>query len=179
MNSGQFDMRSLLDQAGFRLRGTTRADCIHCTGGSRSTVSFTGEVAFCHRCHWRANTIMLARQLGLLRSSTEAARAFGEEARRRAVTDAKIGRFEEWRQARIREVSDKFRSLSSTAVRAEEILRGFPDCEPAWDALARFYHARAQLSAAFDWLMFAKVSEWLEEDSSPSEVFETWRNHAA
>jgi hypothetical protein len=172
-------MCDLLDRAGFRVRGTTRADCIHCEGHSRGTVSFNQELAFCHRCRWTANTLMLARELGLLLGNPEVVSAFREAARRRADIDGQIKKFEAWREARIREVSGRYRSLSKTVLRACEVLAKFPDCEEAWDALARFYHAEAQLSAAFDWLMFTKASAWLETDSSPVEVFETWRRHAA
>jgi hypothetical protein len=174
-----FSMRAVLEQAGFRIRGATRADCIHCEGHSRGTVSFTVEVAFCHRCKWSANTLTLARKLGLLSGNREMALAFREEARRRAGLDGEIKRFEVWRDARIREVSDRYRLLSRAAIRATEALAKFPDTEEAWEVLARFYHAVAQLSSAFDWLTFAKVSEWLETESSPVEVFEAWRRHAA
>jgi hypothetical protein len=179
VNAGRFDMRSMLPQAGFAIRGATRADCIHCEGHSRGTVAFTTEVAYCHRCKWTANTLTLARELGLLRGNPEAVSALRENARRRADVDTEIKRFEAWREARIPEVSNRYRSLSKAALRASEVLAKFPTCEEAWDALARFYHAEAQLSVAFDWLMFTKASAWLEEDSTPLEVFEAWRSHAA
>jgi hypothetical protein len=179
MRVSGLEMRSLLEQAGFSIRGATRADCIHCAGHSRGTVSFTVEVAFCHRCKWRANIVTLARELGLIQSHPQAISAFREEARRRAQFDSQIKPFEAWREAKIREVSDRYRALSSAAVQAESVLRKFLGCEQAWDALARFYHAEAQLSAAFDWLMFTKANMWLEEDSTPAEVFETWRSRAA
>jgi hypothetical protein len=121
----------------------------------------------------------LACELGLLRSNPEAVSAFREDARRRAGLYAEIKRFDTWREARIREVSERYRSLSRAAVHASDILAKFRDCDPAWDALARFYHAEAPLSAAFDWLMFTKASAWLEEDSTPVEVFDGWRKHAA
>jgi hypothetical protein len=179
MNPGTFRMSSLLEAAGFRVCGATRADCIHCEGHSRGTVAFTTEVAYCHRCKWTANALTLARELGLLRGSPQAASAFREDARRRAGGEDKIKQFETWRDARIREVSNRYRSLSRAAVHAENVLSKFPDCEEAWDALARYYHVRGRLSAAFDWLMFTKASVWLEEDSTPVELFETWRSHAA
>jgi hypothetical protein len=179
MRAVEFDMPSLLERAGFRLRGTTRADCVHCEGRSWGTVSYTNELAFCHRCKWRANTITLARELGLLQGDNRAVSAFREEARRRAHLEAEIKRFEAWRDALICEVSDRYRALSRAAVRAEEVLRESPGCDEAWQHLAQFYGARAQLSAAFDWLVFTKASVWLEVDSTPVEVFETWRGHAA
>ncbi len=176
---GHLKMQWLLETAGFRVRGATRADCIHCAGHSKGTIAFTGEVAFCHRCKWRANTITLARELGLLHGNPEVVSSFREKVRMRTRLDAQINPFETWRDAKIREVSGRYRSLSRGAVLATVILAKFPDCEPAWAALARFYQAEAKLLAAFDWLVFARVSEWLEEDSTPVEVFETWRRHAA
>jgi hypothetical protein len=142
-------------------------------------VAFTSEVAFCHRCKWTANTLTLARKLGVLRHDPQAASAFREQARRRAEIDTEIKPFDSWREARIRKVSDRYRSLSRAAIHAGNILTKFPDCDQAWDALARFYHAESRLSAVFDWLTFAKASEWLESDSSPVEVFEIWRSNAA
>ena len=179
MNAKGFRMRDLLDRAGFRVRGTTRADCIHCEGHSRGTVAFTAEVAYCHRCKWTANTVTLARELDLLRGNPEAVTALRSETQLRVRLEAVIKPFETWRDASIREVSDRYRSVSRPAVHASAVLAKLPNCEEAWNALARFYHAEAQLSAAFDWLMFSKTSAWLETDSSPVEVFETWRRHAA
>lgn len=172
-------MRSLLETAGFRVRGATRADCVHCGGQSRGTVAFTTEVAYCHRCKWTANTLTLARELGLLRGNPDVASAFCEEARRRASVEGEIKHFDAWRESKIRQVSEKYRQLSRAAVHAGNVLKAFPDCEEAWDALARFYHVEAQISAAFDWLMFTKASMWLEEDSTPLELFYAWRGHAA
>ena len=171
-------MPELLQRARFRVHGK-RADCIHCEGHSRGTVAFTREVAYCHRCKWRANTVALARDLGLLNSDSPTARAFREETQKWAKLDSDVKPFEAWREAKIREVSDRYRVLSKAAVRASDVLSQFPDCNEAWDALARFCHNEAQMSAAFDWLMFTKVSAWLEEDSTPVEVFEAWRSHAA
>lgn len=177
--AGCFDMRSLLERAGFRVRGATRADCVHCEGSSRGTVAFTFEVAFCHRCKWRANVVMLARELGLLNGNSEAASALRQVAQQRAEKEVQLNRFDQWRDARIREISGRYRSLSRSAVNAEQVLSEYPNCEEAWDAMARFYHQEAKLSAALDWLMFAKASNWLEADSTPTEVFATWRANAA
>jgi hypothetical protein len=176
----QWRMDDLLERAGFRIRGR-RADCIHCVGHARGTVSFTSAVAYCHRCQWRANIVTLARELGLLAGDSPALRAFREETKRRAAIDAQIRPFELWRDERIREVCARYHSLSRSATHAEEVLREFPGFadEAAWDALARFHHAEAQLSRTFDFLTFAKASAWLEKDSTPSEVFAVWRRHAA
>jgi hypothetical protein len=179
MNLNIFEMRSLLEIAGFKIRGANRADCIHCEGRSCATVAFTSQVACCHRCKWAVNILGLARELGLLRRNHKAAIALREEAQERSKLDVEIRPFEAWREARIRQISAKFRLLSRSAIRADGVLARFSDCEQAWEVLAQFYHAEAQLSAAFDWLAFSKASVWLEEDSTPIEVFEAWRSHAA
>jgi len=179
MNAGPFHMRSLLEAAGFRIHGATRAECIHCEGQSRCTVAFTSEVAYCHRCKWTANKQRLAAELGLLSRNPETAIAFREEARRRTNVEVEIRPFEAWRDVKMRQISAKYRLLSRAALYAGEVLAKFPDCEQAWDTLTRFYDAEAQLSAAFDWLAFARASVWLEEDSTPAKVFESWRSHAA
>jgi hypothetical protein len=121
----------------------------------------------------------LARELGLLSRKPEIASALHEQAQRRMRLEVEIKPFDVWRDTKIRQVSDRYRLLSRKALYAAEVITKFPDCEPAWDTLARFYHAEAQLSAAFDWLTFAKASAWLEADSSPVEVFRAWRKHAA
>jgi hypothetical protein len=102
-----------------------------------------------------------------------------EKAEQRERLNSQIEPFEKWREASIRGVSNRYRTLSKAAVKADTVLRKSPNCDEAWDALARFYHAEAQLSAAFDWLTFAKAGVWLEENSTPTEVFATWRRHAA
>jgi hypothetical protein len=178
MSATVFDMRSLLERAGFVIRGK-RANCIHCAGRRVGTVSFGNEVAHCHRCKWSANTLTLARELDLLKGDCLAAKAFRKKAEQRARLNSQIEPFEKWREASIRGVSDRYRTLSKAAVQADAVLRKSPDCEEAWDALARFYHAEAQLSAAFDWLLFTKASNWLESDSTPVKMFETWRRYAA
>lgn len=140
MNDGRFEMCGLLEASGFRVRGATRADCIHCEGHSRGTVAFTAEVAFCHRCKWTANVVKLSRELGHLKGNPEAASNFRAEAQLRASANGKINEFEAWRDTKIYHVSEKYRLLSKGAVRAGEVLAKFPDSEQAWDALARFYH---------------------------------------
>jgi len=122
---------------------------------------------------------MLARELGLLNCNSEAASALRQIAQERARKEVELNRFDQWREARIREVSDRHHSLSKAAIYAEQVLGKYPTCEEAWETMARFYHQEAKLSAAFDWLMFAKASNWLETDSTATEVFATWRADAA
>lgn len=171
-------MPALLEQANFVLRGATRADCIYCHGHSRGTVAFTSELAFCHRCKWRANSVTLARELGLSPGNLPTASTVAATRRRQKV-ESQIRRFELWREDQIRRVSERYQSLSRAAMRATQVLTKFPDSEEAWSALARFYHAEAGLSAILDWLMFMKASNWLEADSTPTEVFQMWENYAA
>ena len=121
----------------------------------------------------------MARESGLLQMDGAAASEFADKMRRRTLLQNEVKHFEVWRDDRTRDISDRFHALSRTAVRAAEMLAKIPDCEEALNALARFYHAEAQLLAAFDWLTFAKASVWLEDDSTPVEVFEAWRAHAA
>src|SRR5690348_16767574 len=100
-------MPELLERAGFKLRGKNRADCPHCAGGSIATVSFTNELAYCHRCAWKANTTTLAKQLGLLATDPESKRQRREEARRLAEYRRVVDRFEAWRDGHIRAYSAK------------------------------------------------------------------------
>lgn len=167
-------MRDLLERIGFRICSATRADCAYCTGSSRRTVSFTDDLAFCHRCHWKANRIGLARQHGLLRANPETQRRLCEEAAHRRGFRSILAAFESWRETRLSHVANRYRQLGRQAIMAQSILQRWPDCEPAWDALARFYHEEAKLCIAFDWLTFAKASLWLERDSTAAEVFRLW-----
>ena len=169
------EMRVLLERAGFRIRSATRADCAYCRGRSVSTVAFTNDVAFCHRCHWRANTITLAHKLGLLKSDPVTRARLRAEAQWRARREAPIRAFDLWRERCIRLVSDRYYMLSRKAVLAHRVLLLFPKWAPAWHALAAFYHAEARLSAAFDFLNFAKASAWLQADAKPADVFRLWR----
>lgn len=172
-------MRSLLERAGFRIRTATRADCGRCSGRSTGTVSYTAEVAHCFRCDWRASTVTLARELGLLNADPATLARLREETRGRARFNVPIQAFEAWRDAQIHRLSDRILTLSRAAVQAGEVLRTDPANETAWETLSKYYHSQAQLSAAFDFLKFAKASDWLETDSTPVEVLENWRRDAA
>jgi hypothetical protein len=173
-------IRDLLERAGFRIRSTNRADCAHCLGSSIRTVSYTQELAHCFRCGWAANRLGLAKHLGLLADDSATRHKFRRDRRHRRATASILRLFERWREGRIRQLSAQSRVLGRQALLAHEVLLRWPAGESAWDALARFYHAEAHLSAALDFLSFAKASNWLERDSTPMEVFETWRElHAA
>src|SRR5262249_41858168 len=142
-------MPRLLERANFRVRGK-RADCAKCSGRSRGTVSFTAEVAYCHRCGWSANQRILARELGLLPSDPRAREEMRREQEHRLQLQAPIRAFEKWRDERLWLAIDQHRRLSRQAVLAEDVLKTYPDCESAWDALANFYHREAALVAEID-----------------------------
>lgn len=166
-------MRELLERAGFRVRGPKRADCAHCTGRSRGTVSYTAEVAYCHRCHWTGNVLTLAHRLGLGSPVATADQRANEE------REALLAAFDAWREARVQEVLARSRALSRCARHAHSILRRDPEREDAWDALARLYHEEPILSATLDFLMCVKASVWLEPDATIEDVFAFWRASTA
>jgi len=168
-------MPELLERAGFRLRSKSRADCIHCAGHAVATVAFTSEVAYCHRCAWKANATTLAKELGLLATDPESQRQRRDEMRRLAEYRATIARFEAWRDGHIRAYSTKLRTLGRSAALAKLVLAKYRDCESAWDSFARFCHQEGEICRVLDWLSFAKCSPWLDEDSTPLGVFEAWR----
>jgi hypothetical protein len=145
-------LAELLERAGFRVRGR-RADCIHCDGHSRLTISFAAEVYYCHRCGRAGNVRTLARELGMqLAPESREAR----ERRRRAA------QFDVWRDACYTIIVQHVLYLTRRAELAKKILAQFPDCEPAWSVLADFYHSEAILFGALDTLAFEKLSPWLE-----------------
>jgi hypothetical protein len=173
-------MRELLRRAGFGIRSATRADCAYCTGRSRGTAAFTDTLAFCHRCHWKANRIGLARQLGLLAADPDTERKLRRETRHRQAIESTLASFERWREAQLRETTSRYRVLGRQAALACQVLSHWQECNPAWNALARLYHDEAKLCAVLDWLTFTKASIWLHRDSRPTEVFAAWRaTHAA
>ena len=141
----------LLERAGFRIRGR-RADCPNCEGHSRLTVSFTNEVAYCHRCHWTANVRALSRALG--------ARFIPETREAREKRD-RAAQFSEWMNTLYLILSRRLRLLTRRAELAKNVLNAYPDCEPAWSALAELYHNEVELFAALDQLACEKVSRWL------------------
>jgi hypothetical protein len=122
---------SLLNAAGFTVRGN-RFDC-RCEGASKLTGSFSEEkgVAYCHRCHMVLTARSLAHRQGL---PPPAARI----RRTRIVRE----RFREWLKTTAAELSDRERRLARRAEWAKAALASFPDMEPAWSALAAWYHTQ-------------------------------------
>jgi hypothetical protein len=47
-------------------------------------------------------------------------------------------------------MANEERRLARKALLAENVLASFPDCEPAWDALARWYHAEHRFQSFFE-----------------------------
>jgi hypothetical protein len=170
-------MPQLLERAGFRVAGK-RADCGKCAGGSRRTVSFTHEVAHCHRCQWSGNRITLARELGLL-SDPRTRQSLRREQEQRERIEGRIRAFGAWRDEHLRFVTDRYRCLSRLAVTAEEVLKSYPTCEPAWCALNNFYHSEAKLVAQIERLSCTRVPQYLQNPYSITEVFDEWRAYGA
>jgi len=93
-----------------------------------------------------------------------------------ARSHAEEEEFDRWRDGLIRRANAEYRSLWRNAGLAEDVLRKFPDCEPAWSALARWYHAEARLTSILDFLLFNKVTDYLEVPSNRQSVMEFWRS---
>ena len=172
-------MRELLERAGFRIRSGSRADCARCTGRSGRTVSYTPEVAYCHRCQWTANLLTLAKELGLLSADPATRARLRREVAKRAERDAELAAFGAWVERRYNDTLTELHRLMRRAKWAEDILQNNYDKETAWTALATFYHRRPVLDATLDYLMCLKASPWLDVDSTPVELFRLWRSRTA
>lgn len=125
-------MPELLERAGFRLRGRNRADCIHCSGRARLTVSFTDEVAYCHRCAWKANTVTLAKELGISGNGHQKLSADEQLERARELARARvIEKFEEWREDRWQFWRRRLHQHYQVIIVAREILKTLHHDEPS------------------------------------------------
>ena len=98
-------MRALLQSAGFTVQGN-RASCVHCNGTARLTVSFTADVAFCHRCKWAQNKVQLARGLGRT--------VHAEESTHRRAR-LRVEAFRKWLSAKYSELANRERRLARRA----------------------------------------------------------------
>ena len=145
-------MRALLEQAGCHIRGR-RADCLYCEGSSRLTVSFNDEVGYCHRCHWTRNVRTLAHDLRI--TLTPETRERREQRQRAAL-------FSEWVNTCHEILIRHLNRFTRRAELAKAALRQFPDCEPAWSALADFYNSESIFSAAFELLSCDKLPQYLK-----------------
>src|ERR1700722_13844543 len=107
-------MAQLLEAEGFRVHGR-RADCVHCEGGSRLTVSFNGQFAFCHRCQWKTSLQRLAK----LQGRTIPAKRVGRASIRKAS-------FRQWLRTAYSQMADQERHLARRALWAKTALHYFP-----------------------------------------------------
>jgi len=71
--------------------------------------------------------------------------------------------FREWENTCYMLLMRRLWFLERRAALAKRVLHVYPDCEPAWAALADFCHSAAHLSAAFETLAYEKVPNYLEE----------------
>lgn len=148
-------MRELLERNGFNQRGG-RADCIHCKGNSRGTVSFSRHVAYCHRCKWSANAAQLKRCLG-----EQPPREMPEHRDARLQVES----FKRWLSMKYEYAATEEYLLARRAELAKKILARFPDCDQAWEALSNWYSAERRLVAFF---------ELAQCKAGRSAIFERW-----
>ncbi len=180
-----FTMATLLARTGFRIRSQTRADCCFCTGHSHGTVAYTGELAFCHRCHWKSNRTQLEKSLGLLQDDAESQAMRRKALEQQRTVDLQIKNFGAWRDSKYRSLADKFLSLARAADRAHSFL----GCEfqrreqaaereiseLAWAALGRLYDDEASLSAAMDALLCIPSSDYFQQTPKIDDLVKIWR----
>jgi len=131
-------MEELLEAEGFRVRGR-RADCAHCEGESRLTVSFNERFAFCHRCQWRTSLQRLAK----LQSRSIPARKVGRASIRKAS-------FRQWLRTTYSQMADQERRLARRATWARTGLDFYPDHEAGWSALASWYDRERSFQLFFE-----------------------------
>jgi hypothetical protein len=111
----------------------------------------------------------------LLSDGPEARRKFVIEQRERARREKVLAEFERFRNEHIEKLTDEYRRLFHESGLAIVVLREFPDCEAAWDALADFYHNEGRLQCGLDYLCCTKATSWLAPDASIKDVFSAWR----
>jgi hypothetical protein len=124
---------------------------------------------------------MLARELGLLSNDPSSRQALNRARERRERLETHIRAFGQWRDGELRRVTDEYRVLRRQAALAESVLKIYPDCGPAWNALATFYDCQAALTAELDRLSCAKLSDFLEVPCTIEQLFREWstKSHAA
>jgi len=125
----------ILERAGYRDFRGNRASCPHCEGRRRHTVSIRGELYYCHRCQQGGNVRTLARRQGLKLPPP-----------RIRLADKSKAAFRKWLAVKMAEMADRERKLYRRAELAKVALSYYPDMEPAWAALAEWYHAERALT---------------------------------
>lgn len=148
-------MGDLLAAKGYRLRSRGRADCVNCSGTSRGTVAFNRDVAYCHRCHWRGNVRRLAREQGIRMPAKRIGRA-----------SLRKNAFRQWISETSTIMADDERYLARRAELAKLALSFFPDFEPAWSALAAWYHRQRSFELFF---------EAAQDNIGRLELYKSWR----
>jgi len=141
----QADIGALLEMAGARIRGRSRADCPQCK--RPRAVSFNESAFCCHGidCKFRGGIGTLRQRLGIERQwlpKAEYARACRERER---VHDA-AQRLHAAAASRRLELHDRLRILAGIEAGAHE--SGPP--EAAWSALALVYQERTVIEAELD-----------------------------
>lgn len=158
----------LLERAGFTLRIRGRATCAYCEGRDRTTVSYSDDLAHCHRCHWKTNRIGLARQLGLLsKDPTPQEREEIAESKRKLRLRRE---FESWRNIHLERIISKLEGLHYRARIARKFLALYPEDEESWNDLAALAHGESSLHRAFDFFSMTKASNWLDKDATLKEL---------
>ena len=130
-----------------------RADCIHCEGNSRLTVSIREETYYCHRCERKGGINSLLRELGEPVTPETA-----EEIARRDERE----RFNRWRDAAWWCVVDWLYQRSRLAELASATLAEMPDVELAWEILREYYDAESVMMSALEELSCEKNPDWIE-----------------
>jgi hypothetical protein len=117
------------EAAGFELRGN-RATCPFCEGDRNLTVAIRGELFYCHRCHRGGNIRQLAGSHGVTLPPPRVRKA-----------DKPKAAFRAWLSAKMTKMALREHRTYRRAVWAAVALSDVPDFEPAWSALADWYHA--------------------------------------
>jgi hypothetical protein len=139
VNVSAVSVNHVFESAGFQIRGK-RANCPFCSGSSRLTVSLTGEgLWYCHRCGRGGHIRNLGRELGIALPAPRVRKA-----------DTPKREFREWLSRKYSAMARLEHQLRIRAQWASVCLRFDPNHEPAWQALADFYHAERRLAEFFE-----------------------------
>lgn len=133
----QTHIGSLLEIAGARIRGRSRADCPRCK--RFRAISFTSETFFCHGidCGWKGNTVSLEKELGIYRRIPSA--EYRELRRRSERAHEAAVRLYSAAHSRQLELREELRLLGRAELRAHE---AGPDDPDSWEILAYVYQLR-------------------------------------
>lgn len=154
---------AILERAGYRIHGS-RANCPHCTGHSRLTVSFTTDgLYYCHRCSRGGHVCQLSRAQGI---SLPAPRV--------RLADIPKKAFREWLHHKMTEMADRECRLSRRARWAMRALEYFPNWELAWSALADFYHARRNFQDFWERVSGGRAITRLSNDRTEHAKYPRW-----